>query len=269
MKDHARYYRGSVDSHAHLALLERKGLDARRVLEEAAAGGLGRIVDVGVSPGDLAERIERFAGDSLVAFTAGLHPTAVDPSTVEAELCALERLLAERHADPQPGRIVAIGELGLDFYWSDEHRELQEEALVRQWELARRHSLPVIVHNRDSEEAMLAALRRHAPTGVMHCFSQDAAYCRACLDLGLFVSFSGNLTYKRSGPIREAAALVPDDRLLVETDSPYLSPQVVRGTANHPGHLGFVVEELARVRGTSPERIAELTAQNAVRLFVL
>lgn len=282
MQDDSRYYPDSIDSHLHLSLLGRKDLDPTAVLPAAADGGMRRVIDVGVQPSDLAERLDRFGAYELVAFTAGLHPTAVEPDTVTAELDALETALAEQAgAVPSSGRpsdaagetegrrIVAVGELGLDFYWSQENRGLQIETLERQWAIASRYALPVIIHDRESEDTMLELLRERRPAGVMHCFSQGPDYCRACLDVGLMVSFGGNLTYPKSDEIREAARLVPDDRLLVETDSPYLSPQVVRGTANHPGHLGFVIDALARLRGASPGAIAELTAANARRLFAL
>lgn len=268
MQDSSRYYPASIDSHLHLSLLGSKDLDPSTVLRSATGGELGRVIDVGVHPSDLDERLRRFGSYDLVAFTVGLHPTAVEPDTVAAELDALETAL-ERHAGAAAPSIVAVGELGLDFYRSVEHRDLQIETLERQWALAARFELPVVIHNRESEETMIELLRVHRPAGVMHCFSQGPDYCRECLDAGLMVSFGGNLTYPKSDEVREAARLVPDDRLLVETDSPYLSPQRVRGTANHPGHLGFVIDELARLRDAAPEDVAELTARNAERLFAL
>lgn len=268
MEDRSSYYAGSIDSHAHISLLSRKELHAETVLADAAAGGMGRVLDVGTQPSDLAGRLEQYGSWELLAFTAGLHPTAVEPESAEHELTVLEQALE----GPDRRQVVAVGELGLDFYWSTEHAGLQQDALRRQFELAIRHELPVVIHNRDSEQTMLEHLRAYrgrALEGVMHCFSQDADYCRSCLDLGLFISFGGNLTYRRSGEIREAARLVPLDRLLVETDSPYLSPQAVRGTANHPGHLGFTIEALARIHAVSAEEMAALTAENARRLFRL
>jgi TatD DNase family protein len=227
------------------------------------------IVDVGVEPSDFERRVEAFAGIPTVALTAGLHPTSIRPDSVDAELGLLEQLLGRHAHDASQPRIVAVGEIGLDFYWSQEHARLQEEAFERQCELASRRRLPIIVHNRSSEPEMLAALERLRPAGVMHCFAQGADYARRCLDLGMYVSFGGNLTYKKSEDVREAARIVPDDRLLVETDSPYLSPQTVRGTANHPGHLGFTIDFLAELRATTPERIATVTARNTRRLFNL
>ena len=282
MQDSSRHYPGSIDSHLHLSLLAERDLDPEAVILAAESGGLGRLIDIGVKPSDLARRLERFGAHDLVAFTAGLHPTAVEPDTVAAEIDALESALVEDTGGvstsgstgdaagrSQNRRLVAVGELGLDFYWSQEHRDLQIETLKRQWALAARFGLPVIIHNRESEQTMLELLHAHQPGGIMHCFSQGPEYCRACLDAGLMISFGGNLTYPKSDEVREAARLVPDDRLLVETDSPYLSPQRVRGTANHPGHLGFVIDELAHLRNAPGEEIAELTARNAARLFSL
>ncbi|MFP4114060.1 MAG: TatD family hydrolase [Spirochaetota bacterium] len=264
MDDRSLYFPNSVDSHCHLGSLEAKGLDPLVALRDAEAGGMECIVDVGIEPADTEARRERYGASPIVRFTAGLHPTAVRPETVRRDLA----LLASTLDSPESrDRIVAVGELGLDFYWSDEHRELQIEALERQWDLAADHRLPVVIHNRESEDEMLAALRRKRPRGVMHCFAQGADYCRSCLDLGMHISFGGNLTYKKSEEIRAAAVIVPEDRLLVETDSPYLSPQAVRGRPNHPGHLGYTIEFLAELRSVAPQHIAEVTARNARSLF--
>ncbi len=267
-RDESLYVAGSIDSHAHMTLLEHKGLDAAAVLRECEAGGLVRIVDVGVAPSDLDERLRTYARFPILAFTVGLHPTSVTPADAERELVLLERALDTGDAT-RPDAIVAVGEVGLDFYRSTEHAHLQIEALERQAAIAGRRGLPLVIHNRSSEEEMLQLLRRIRPHGVMHCFSQDARYCRECLDLGLFVSFAGNLTFRVSDEIRSAAAIVPDDRLLVETDAPYLSPQAVRGTPNHPGHLGFTIRALAEIRNTTAEHVGAVTSRNACALFGL
>lgn len=264
MDDRSTWYPGSVDTHLHLDSLAAKGVPAERVIEEATVAGMAGLVDVGIRADDLSHRIARYGSSSLVRFTVGIHPTAVHPGS-HVELATIEAGV-EEHA---PSCIVAIGEIGLDFYWSTEHREKQIDLLEAQFAIAARHGLPVVLHNRAAETEMLAALERCRPRGVMHCFAQDPDYCRRCLELGMFISFGGNLTYRRSDEIREAAGLVPDDMLLVETDSPYLSPQQVRGLPNHPGHLGFTIEALAAVRGARPDAIAELTASNARRLFGL
>ena len=280
MDERARYIEGCIDTHAHLSLFEHRGLESRRLVHEAVAGGLARIVDVGVTPSDYMNRLCAFGEHPIVAFTAGLHPTSVTPDTVDAELGVLESVFSGPvridHAagDVCTGSIgssrpVAVGEVGLDFYHSADHRKLQVTALERQADLAARKELPLVLHNRSSEDEMLAFLRRARPPGVMHCFSQTVGYCRSCLDLGLYVSFGGNLTYRGSHDLREAAAIVPEDRLLVETDAPYLAPQAVRGRANHPGYLAYTIDALASIRGTTSARIAAITAANALALFAI
>ncbi len=265
MDDRTAWYEGSIDTHLHLSALAGKGLDAERVVSEADSAGLAALIDVGIRAGDLRERVDRYGASRLVRFTVGIHPTEVRPES-RSQLAAIEAELAEERL---ASRIVAVGEIGLDFYWSTDHWETQIDLLEAQCAIAARHDLPVVLHNRASEAEMLALLARCRPSGVMHCFSQGAEYCRRCVELGMYVSFGGNLTYRRSADIREAAAIVPDELLLVETDSPYLSPQTVRGLPNHPGHLGFIIEALAHERGTGAREIAELTARNARRLFRL
>lgn len=261
-----RYITGSIDSHAHLELLPRRGLEPGAMLAEARAEGVAGIIDVGVVPSDFERRVAAFGSQPIVSFTAGLHPTSVTPERVDEELALLAQTL-ESGEGPRRRPVVAVGEVGLDYHHSADHAGLQIETLERLATLASRHELPMILHNRASEPEMLAFLRRVRPRGVMHCFSQDEHYCADCIDLGLFVSFGGNLTYRSSHGIRAAAAMVPDERLLVETDCPYLSPQAVRGAANHPGHLAYTVEALAAVRGVSAEHVVAVTSRNACALF--
>ena len=281
MPDRSLVVPGSIDTHVHLALFASKGIDPVMLLAAAFASGLGGVLDVGVRPSDLdarrslASAIPHSPGALLL--TSGLHPTSVDPESVAAEIALLESQLVQDAArDPSGadsaasgGRfsVRAVGEIGLDYYWSAEQRALQIETFERQLDLALRYSLPIIVHNRDSERDMPSILARIRPRGIMHCFSQGADYCRACLDVGMHVSFGGNVTFRRNDEIREAARLVPDDRLLVETDSPFLSPDPVRGRPNHPGHLGFTIATLAAIRSSTPEAIAFICARNAARLF--
>ena len=221
------------------------------------------LIDVGIEPSDLPVRVGSFAAHGVVAFTSGLHPTSVR-SDWRAQIDILGAQLRDDGKE-----IVAIGEMGLDFYHSTEFANDQVDALHAQFALARDHRKPVILHNRSSEAAMLEHLREFGGSGVMHCFSQDADYCRRCLDLGMHVSFGGNVTYRKSQEIRDAARLVPDERLLVETDAPFLSPQAVRGKSNHSGFLRYTIEFLADLRGTSPQELARVTGRNARSLFGL
>lgn len=171
--------------------------------------------------------------------------------------------------------VAAIGEVGLDFQHGHETASAQIELFQRMLLLARDHCLPVCVHTRSAETETLSALRAHAGAwrgspdriGVMHCFTGGEIFARDLLKLGFLISFSGIITFKNAGSLLAVAALVPDDRLLIETDAPYLSPEPFRGRPNEPAHVRRVAEVLAEIRHTSLETIAEITTRNAKRLF--
>lgn len=260
------------DTHAHLLPMAAKGVALESVIGEARANGIAGIVDVGITPGDIVDRARTLGDFSFVRFALGLHPTEISPETAESQFAELSRQLSavlrgSSGIERVHERMVAIGEIGLDYHWGQSTAFVQQETLERLFSLASANGLPVILHNRESEQDMLELVRRHKPIGVMHCFSQGREYCKKLLDLGMYISFGGNITYKKSDNLREAALLVPDELLLVETDSPYLSPQAVRGTNNHPGHLGFTIQALADLRKSSYERITKVTSENAQRLF--
>ncbi len=260
------------DTHAHLLPMTEKGVLLSEILVEASREGISGILDVGITPDDIFERSRALAPYDCVRFAAGLHPTEITAHSARNHFETLVENLGNATENGSAlqsikHRIIAIGEIGLDYYWDSSTADLQREILVDLFALAAQRGLPVILHNRESEQDMLDLVRRERPRGVMHCFSQDRAYCKELLDLGMFISFGGNLTYKKSGSIREAAVYVPKDRLLVETDSPYLSPQDVRGTVNHPGHLGFTIQALAAIRDTTPQEIVRITTENANHLF--
>jgi TatD DNase family protein len=238
--------------------------DRENVIAAAFAKGVERLIvpgiDVETSKAaiDLAQRYpgQIFAG-------VGTHPH--DASTLTAEALAEQRTLAQL-----PG-IVAIGEIGLDFYRDLSPREMQRDALVAQLTLARELDLPVILHNRESHVEMISLLRAHATgvRGVFHCFIGDRAMATDALDLGFYLSFAGPLTYPRNDELRDVALWAPADRILVETDSPYLSPQPLRGKRNEPQHVALVARTLAQARGVSEEEVATLTTHNASTLFRL
>ena len=253
---------GSIDTHCHTGPMIRKGLAAEQLLRDAHDLGLRALIDVGISPDDLSERQARLAGIDWIAFTSGLHPSQV----TRCDRAEMLDLLASQVTD---GGIVAVGEIGLDYHWDSGERADAMDLFDAQLAIAVQANLPVVIHNREADDDVLDLLRRRRPRGVMHCFSQTPEFCRCCLDLDLFISFGGNLTFKGSGPIRESAAMVPLDRLLVETDAPYLSPEPVRGRPNHPAHLGFTLRAMAKQRSLDLTELAGATAQNALRLFGL
>ena len=262
MHDQSLVIPGSIDTHCHTGAMTEKGLPTDQLLGVLHDDGLRALIDVGISPDDLDGRRTHLAAMEWVALTSGLHPSA---AAREDRNEMIELLSSQITA----GLIVAVGEIGLDYYWDTGDRRVAMELFDNQVDLAVQADLPVIVHNRGADLDVLAVLRRLRPRGVMHCFSQSPEFCRRSLDLGLFISFGGNLTFKGSDLIRESAAIVPLDRLLVETDSPYLSPDPVRGRPNHPGHLGFTLSVLAEQRLLDAAELAETTALNAIRLFNL
>jgi TatD DNase family protein len=251
-----------VDSHAHVQV-NQFASDREAVVAAAFAAGVGQIVVPGVDLESSREAValattypgRLFAG-------VGTHPH--DATTLTDETLESQRTLAG-----SPG-VVAVGEIGLDYYRDLSPRDVQREALARQLNLARELDLPVILHNRDSHED-LVALVRSAPgsRGVFHCFIGDRAMARDALDLGFYLSFAGPVTFPRNVELAEVAAWAPAEHILVETDSPYLTPPPFRGKRNEPRHVTLVAQRLAELRGVPVEEIAARTTANAAALFGL
>ena len=248
---------GVVDSHCHLFLIERNPAD---VLATARRAGVHTVVCPGIDPETSRRSVELADSFRGVFATAGLHPH--DAARFDPRAGAeIEELLANP-------LVVAVGECGLDLYRMRSPREDQERAFRAQVALARDADLPLVVHVRDAWDAVVRLLDEgSAERVVLHCFTGDAATARACASRGWFVSFAGNITYPRSGHIRAAAAEVPLDRVLVETDSPFLAPQRLRGRDNEPANVVDVVVELARIREQAVENLANAVVRNAERAF--
>ena len=257
-----------IDSHCHLA---DPAFDADRaaVLARAREAGLDGIVCVadGVAASERCVELAGAhpaagAGAPMLAASAGLHPHHASEFG-EAAVEALQRLIADPH-------VVAVGETGLDYHYDRSPREAQRDAFAWQLAAAARSGKPVIVHSRDADDDTARLLREAPPglTGVLHCFSAGRAVLDAALARGLCVSWSGMVTF-RNWDLAWALAEVPDERLLIETDAPYLAPVPHRGTRNEPAFVAATASRLAELRGTTPERLGELTAANARRLFHL
>ncbi len=254
-----------IDTHAHLDA-EQFADDLAAVLERARAAGVAQIVTVATTAASSADCVALATNHSNLYATVGVHPNsaaAAKPSDWD-EVAAL----ASRK------EVVGIGETGLDRHWNDTPFPQQEDYFARHLELSRRVQKPVVIHCREAEADVLGMLRadfdRHGPIhGVMHSFVGDAAMGEACLAMGLVLSFAGMLTYKNAAALREAAASLPLDRLLVETDSPYLSPVPLRGKRNEPAHVVHTAAFLALLHGVAPEALAEQTTRNARALFRL
>lgn len=254
-----------VDSHCHLDRLDLAAhsgsLDA--ALDAARACGVGHFLCIGVSA-DNAAAVKALAERySDVDCSVGVHPLDLDPGAAPA-LEWLLRELEHPHA-------VAIGETGLDYHYEPEAAELQQESFRLHLAAARITGKPVIVHTREARADTLRLLREAAlpGAGVLHCFTEDWEMARAALDLGFYISLSGIVTFRNAEALRDVARRVPADRLLVETDSPYLAPIPHRGKPNLPQYVREVADFLAGLRGVSPEILAEQTTSNFQRLFPL
>ena len=252
-----------VDSHAHVQARQFDP-DRAQVIEAAFAAGIGQIVVPGTDLESSRQAVALATSYPGRVFAAvGTHPH--DADTLTDAVLAAQRELAR-----SPG-VVAIGEIGLDYYRNLSPQEAQRRALVAQFELARALDLPIILHNRDSHPDMIAHLRAHGRElrGVFHCFIGDQVMARDALDLGFYLSFAGPVTYPKNAELAQVAAWAPLDRILVETDSPYLTPQPFRGRRNEPRNVALVAEHIARLRGIPLDALAYATTHNAMTLFRL
>jgi TatD DNase family protein len=252
-----------IDTHAHLDD-ERFAADLPAVLDRAAGAGVSRVI--------------------VIATTAAASRVCVDLAARHAPLFASVGIQPNHAAEAAPtdwdevvrlvtaAKVVALGETGLDRYWDYTPFALQEDYFARHLDLARKHNLPVVIHCREAEADLVHMLRadydRHGLVrGVMHSFTGDAETARACLAMGLYISFAGMVTYKNAQALRDVAKQVPADRLLVETDSPYLAPVPERGKRNEPAFVAHTAALLARERGVEMEVLARDTTRNARALF--
>lgn len=250
-----------TDTHAHLYW---KSFDADReeVLARARAAGVTRMIVVGTDLATSEAAFELAAGELELYPTAGLHPH--DASAAGPEVRARLEELCRR---PE---CVGVGETGLDFFKEHSPRAAQVESFLWQLDLARRLGKPIVVHCRDAHAETARLVAEFAGVrGVMHCYTYGPEELAPYLEAGFCISFSGVVTFPRNEANRAAAAVVPEDRLLVETDCPYLAPQSVRGRRNEPAHARLVLEQVAAVRGVPLEELARRTSDNAARLFGL
>jgi TatD DNase family protein len=251
-----------TDSHCHL---DDKQFDPDRndVIARALAAGVERMMAIGTGDGppDLEAALRLARQHSFIYATIGVHPHDAAKATPET-FAALETLAAET-------KVLAIGEIGLDYHYDFSPRDVQREVFIRQLELAGRAGKPIVIHTREAWDDTLLVLREHwSGSGIIHCFSGGLEEARQALDLGFYLSFGGVLTFPKAEALREAARLAPEDRLLVETDAPYLAPVPKRGKRNEPAFMVETARRLAEVRGAAPERIAEVTTENFERLMV-
>lgn len=251
-----------IDTHAHI---QESAFDTDRseTLDRAREAGVKRIVCVGYTVDSSRRAVELAHNHPDVFAVVGIQPNYVH----EARPADWETIL-ELTAD---SKVVGIGETGLDLYWKSASLDLQIDYFFQHIRLAREKRMPFIVHLRDADDAMVQTLKTAAKEGplhgLMHSFSGTAETARECIELGLYMSFSGMITSKGNKALRAIAAEVPLDRLLIETDCPYLAPSPNRGKRNEPAFVQFTAKCLAEIRGVSVEELAEITTQNAQTVF--
>ena len=251
-----------VDSHCHLDYLESQE-SLGEVVRRAEAAGVGTLVTICTKLSEFARVQAIAAGFDRVYCSVGVHPHEAGP-----EGQGSPARLIELAAGP---KVVGIGETGLDYYYDNSPREAQRESFRAHIAAARETGLPLIVHSRDAEEDTAAILeeghREGAFPGVIHCFTAGPELARRALDLGLYISISGVVTFKKADELREVVKTVPLERLLVETDAPYLAPVPKRGKTNEPAYVVHTAAFLAELLGMTPDALARLTTDNFFRLF--
>lgn len=249
-----------IDSHAHLEL---KNFDRDRdaVIGRARAAGLEAIITVGINLEDSRKAVALARRYDMVWAAVGVHPH--DAKGVRPETYDELRILSREE------KVVAYGEIGLDFFKDYSPRDQQIARFAEQLDLCRDIGLPVIIHDREAHRETLVMLTEHRGNlrGVLHCFSGDYAMARRCLDLGYYISIPGTITYGKSEALREVVRKIPLDRMMIETDAPFLSPEPRRGRRNEPSYVAYTAREIADVRGVAFEEVAEKTSENARNLF--
>lgn len=252
-----------IDSHAHL---DSRKFDEDRedVIERAKAAGVERIVNIGFNRETIPSTMKLAEQYDMIYAAVGWHPQdAIDmkPDDLDwiEELC--------RHP-----KVRAIGEIGLDYYWDTSPRDVQQQVFREQIRLARRLGKPIIIHNREATGDVVRILREEKAEdvgGIMHSFSSSPEIARECIEMNFYISFGGPITFKNAKQPKESLAAVPLDRLLIETDCPYLTPHPFRGKRNEPAHVRYVAEMAAQIKGASFEEIAKITAENTKKILVI
>lgn len=252
------------DSHAHLD--DEKFDEDREVLIEAIKkAGVTKLISAGYSLEGSKKGKELADKYDFIYTTAGVSPNDI-PQTEEE----LWIMLAEiEKIAKQSGKVVAIGEIGLDYYWNEENKELQKIAFLKQIEMANRLELPIVIHTREAVMDTLAILKQKEALkkGVFHCCPLNRELVKEALKLGFYISFAGPITFKNAKNANEIIEMVPKDRILIETDSPYLSPEPLRGKRNDSRNVKFVAQKVAEVKKVTLEEIAQITYQNAEKVF--
>lgn len=251
-----------IDSHCHLDRLDLTEFNENlnQVVENAQQAKVSELLCVSVTLEEFPKMVEKTQLFSNVWLSCGAHPLNQD------EMIDAENLYQLAQTD----RVVAIGETGLDYYYAPETRDVQKDSFVKHIQVANRIKKPLIIHTRDAQQDTLDIMRAENAQnvgGILHCFTETWDMAKQAIDMGFYISFSGIVTFKNASALREVAKKVPDDRILIETDSPYLAPVPYRGKQNQPAYVVEVAKHLASIRGQSVEHIADITTKNFKELL--
>lgn len=249
------------DSHTHLNA-EQFNEDIPETIERAKELGVTKMAVVGFDQPTIEKSLQLSQDYPNIYSIIGWHPTEAGSYTKEVEQQLQERLTLPK--------VVALGEIGLDYYWMEDPKEVQEKVFRRQIAIAKEMGLPISVHNRDAMEDAYRIIKEEDirdTGGIMHSFNGDSEWAKRFLDLGMHLSFSGVVTFKKAPEVQESAKIMPIDKMLVETDAPYLAPVPYRGKRNEPGYTRYVVEKIAELRNVPWEELAKQTTANAHELF--
>ena len=251
-----------IDSHCHLDRLDLTDFDNNldNVVNAATAAGVQQMLCVSVTLKDFTSMADKTAKYDNVQISCGVHPLNQEDAVDQSQLLKL--------ADNP--RVVAVGETGLDYFYAPETQEVQRDAFRKHIRVAKQLNKPIIIHTRDAQEDTLNIMREEGAEqvgGVLHCFTESWEMAEQAIAMGFYISFSGIVTFKNAAALRHVAFQVPEDKFLIETDSPYLAPVQHRGKQNQPAFVSEVAKVLSEVRGQSVEEIARLSTENYKRLF--
>ncbi len=250
-----------IDTHAHLNT-EAFDNDREEVIQRAQDVGVSRIVNIGFNRETIPSSVELAETYDFIYTAVGWHPQDAKDMR-EADLQWIEQLCSHP-------KVVAIGEIGLDYYWDTSPKDVQQQVFREQIRLARKLKKPIIIHNRDAHQDVVQILKEEKAAevgGIMHCYSGSWETAKLCLDMNFHISFGGPVTFKNAKQPKEVLAQVPLDRLLIETDAPYLTPHPFRGKRNESSYVKFVAEAAAQIKGLEFEELAEITSTNAKSLL--
>ncbi|RED51679.1 TatD family hydrolase [Cohnella lupini] len=249
-----------IDTHAHLDS-PKFDTDREDVISRALEAGIDTIVNIGFNRETIPSTMALAEKYEFIYAVVGWHPTDAVDMKIEEDLAWIESLCGHP-------KVVAIGEIGLDYYWDTSSKEIQHTVFREQIKLARRLNKPIVIHNRDAHEDIVKILKEEKAEevgGIMHCYSGSWETAKKCLDMNFYISFGGPVTFKNARVPKEVLERVPMDRLLLETDAPYLTPHPHRGKRNESAYVRLVAETAAEIKGVSLEEIAKITSENGRR----